>query len=127
MICEKCKGTGDMGFTYPTRCNICSGTGIQPGSGTHTIVATHFGWRTTRTLLAMVKALPKDICVYDIITIELHASLHKDTTDAFQCKGTPRRVSFGMGDNNLDVGIKDYYWRNDGDKYIFAAVVVRTY
>ncbi len=27
MKCNKCNGSGDMGFTYSMRCNKCSGTG----------------------------------------------------------------------------------------------------
>ncbi len=27
MLCTKCNGTGDMGFTTPQRCNRCSGSG----------------------------------------------------------------------------------------------------
>lgn len=26
--CPKCNGSGDMGFTAPVRCNVCSGTGM---------------------------------------------------------------------------------------------------
>lgn len=28
LVCKKCNGSGDMGFTVSMRCNICSGAGV---------------------------------------------------------------------------------------------------
>lgn len=59
MKCEKCKGTGDMGFTFRVRCNECGGTGVANNIEARTIFVS--GFRNTGKFSVMIY----DDVVYD--------------------------------------------------------------